>query len=175
MRVRQAIGAVGSHGLFYEQVLAGFQSFHAQLEVGRHGRGHHHGVNGGVMNDILVVGGLARAGVKQTHVIQTIFVEVGDGNHFSIGLAVEIPDQVRSPVPATDHTDSYHFRLAFIGRWLDIPVGPSFPNLLRNIFYEYRHNQIPLNLNKFKRMAPEIHGEKMVAVAARALDRTAGC
>src|SRR5207249_1972892 len=33
---------------------------------------------------------------------------VADGLHCALGVSSKVPDEVRAPVPASDHTDSYH-------------------------------------------------------------------
>jgi hypothetical protein len=119
-----ALGGGSGHGLLDEDVLAGEKTFlrHGIMRMGR--GGDDHGVQIGTGEESLKIRVELDLRVERLEMIQPLDIEIANGEQTTVREVVKIPDQVRTPIPATDNADvKTRFHGSIRQRWrADWPV-----------------------------------------------------
>ena len=96
---------VGAERLLDQDVLAGLQSRHRQLEMRRDGRRNHDRVDTRIAQQIAVVGRRLDSGIAAANCRQALSTQVADRENLRAWRFDEVPDEVRTPVTAADDAD----------------------------------------------------------------------
>ncbi len=114
-RLHHGLGLLGGLGerLLDEAVLAGPEHAKRERGVGGHRGGDHHGVELGIVQQVVERRGGARAREARRHAVEHLLVAVTDPAQLGVGQTVEVAGQVRPPVAEPDHADLH--RAAHVG------------------------------------------------------------
>ena len=102
-----------AHRLLDKAVLPGFEHPRGELCVGRHRRGHHHGVERVVGEQVVERARGARRREGRPPALERLLGRVAEPGQLRVGKPVEIAGEVRSPVAEADHPDARHSRTRF--------------------------------------------------------------
>ena len=94
----------GRQGFLDQDVLAGEQGVADQGVVGVDRARHHHRVDVGG-EEVLVVAKEADARVPDAHGVEALLLQIGDGDELRLRDLVDVSDQVRAPIPAADDAE----------------------------------------------------------------------